>query len=229
MAAVRVQAATRVCTSLVNRADGSVTELVENAGPLAEAELAEFAALVRREIRDAEAVILSGSLPTGAPAACFRTLAEGVAAPLVIDARGPELLETLPLRPFLVKPNREELAGTLGRPLEGDAPLRDAMRELARRGARWVLVSQGREAAWLLGEERFYRIHPPAVETVNPIGSGDCLAAGIAAGLGRGLAPLDAVRLGIAAAAENAATLLPGHIHPAAVERRRAAVRIEGD
>jgi fructose-1-phosphate kinase PfkB-like protein len=65
------------------------------------------------------------------------------------------------------------------------------------------------------------------VETVNPIGSGDCLAAGIAYGTARGLPPLEAIRLGIAAAAENAASLLPGHIEPASVERRLARIAPE--
>jgi fructose-1-phosphate kinase PfkB-like protein len=47
---------------------------------------------------------------------------------------------------------------------------------------------------------------------VNAIGSGDCLAAGIAWGLQRGLDVPGAVRLGVAAAAENARQLLPARL-----------------
>jgi tagatose 6-phosphate kinase len=163
----------------------------------------------------------------GTPADYYRRLLEGLEVPAILDARGPELLEALALRPLLVKPNREELARTLDQPIRDDEGLREAMRELARRGARWILVSQGRGAAWLLGEGAFHRIEPPRVEALNPIGSGDCLAGGIAWAVASGAEPLDAVRWGIAAAAENATSLLPGDLDAAAVARRRAAVRVE--
>jgi tagatose 6-phosphate kinase len=224
---VQAEAPTRVCTSVLGRADGAVTELVENAAPLTSAELEEFRARFRAMATGADIVLLLGSLPAGASADYYRTLIEGLAVPALLDARGSELLETLVLRPFLVKPNREELARTLGRVIRDDDELREAMRELARRGARWVLVSQGRGVAWVLGEGTFYRVQPPRVEAVNPIGSGDCLAGGIAWAVASGAEPLEAIRWGIAAAAENATSLLPGDIDAAAVARRRAEVRIE--
>jgi tagatose 6-phosphate kinase len=224
---VRTQAATRVCTTVIGRTEGSVTELVEEAGALTPEELDAFRARFRTEAASAKAVVLTGSLPTGTPRDFFRTLIEGIAAPVVLDVRGPELLAVLPLKPFLVKPNREELARTVGHPIDGEPALRAAMHEIARQGAAWVVVSQGGDAVWVLGAGRFHRIRPPAVETVNPIGSGDCLAAGIAYGTARGLPPLEAIRLGIAAAADNVANLLPGHIDSASVQRRLALIALE--
>jgi 1-phosphofructokinase family hexose kinase len=226
-AIVRTQTATRVCTTVIGRTEGSVTELVEEAGALTPEELDAFRTRFRMEAARAKAVVLTGSLPTGTPPDFFRTLIEGIAAPVVLDVRGPELLVVLPLKPFLVKPNREELARTVGHSIVGEAALRAAMHEVARQGAAWVVVSQGGDAVWVLGDGRFYRIRPLAVETVNPIGSGDCLAAGIAYGTARGLPPLEAIRLGIAAAADNVASLLPGHIDPASVQRRRALITLE--
>jgi 1-phosphofructokinase family hexose kinase len=226
-AIVRTQAPTRVCTTVIGRAEGSVTELVEEAGALTPEELDAFRARFRTEAASAQAVVLTGSLPTGTPPDFFRTLIEGIAAPVVFDVRGPELLAVLPLKPFLVKPNREELARTVGHPIDGETALQAAMHEVARQGAAWVVVSQGGNAVWALGVGRFYRIRPPAVETVNPIGSGDCLAAGIAYGTAQGLPPLEAICLGIAAAADNVASLLPGHIDSASVQRRRALITLE--
>jgi fructose-1-phosphate kinase PfkB-like protein len=52
---------------------------------------------------------------------------------------------------------------------------------------------------------------------VNPIGCGDCLAAGIAVGVESGLEMVEAVSLGIAAARENARSLLPARIDREAV------------
>jgi 1-phosphofructokinase family hexose kinase len=222
-----VRAATRVCTTVIGRAEGSITELVEEAGSLGSADLDGFRALFRAEAGRAKAMVLTGSLPTGTPADYHRTLIEGIAVPTILDIRGPELLATLPLKPFLVKPNREELARTVGQPIGDETELVTAMQELVRRGAQWVLVSQGAEAVWVAGDGRLHRFRPPRVEVVNPIGSGDSLAGGIAFGIASGLAPLDAIRLGIAAAVENATSLLPGYIDPASVAHRLGDVRID--
>ena len=54
---------------------------------------------------------------------------------------------------------------------------------------------------------------------VNPIGCGDCLAAGIALALYRGAEPPEAVRFGMGAAADKLGRLLPG-----AVDADQAAV-----
>jgi fructose-1-phosphate kinase PfkB-like protein len=128
----------------------------------------------------------------------------GGSARLVLDIRGPELLECLPHRPLLVKPNREELAATIGRPLSTDAELVSAMREVNAAGAEWVLVTQGPDAAWLTSTSETWRVEPPGgVRNINPIGCGDCVAAGVAFGVFQQLWMADCVRLGMAAAAAN--------------------------
>jgi sugar/nucleoside kinase (ribokinase family) len=62
---------------------------------------------------------------------------------------------------------------------------------------------------------------------VNPIGCGDCLAAGIAWGLYQGREPLASIALGMAAAAENLPALLPARINPARVEPLASTIRAE--
>ena len=125
--------------------------------------------------------MLIGSLPGGAP---FRSIANWSACtpcPMVLDFRGEGLFSVLDLKPYVVKPNREELGQTFGRSLDDDADLLAAMRELNRLGAQWVVVTQG--AAGRLGQflGAVYRLVPPRIaEVVNPIGCGDALAAGIA-------------------------------------------------
>jgi fructose-1-phosphate kinase PfkB-like protein len=146
---------------------------------------------------------------------------------LILDIRGPELLATLPLRPFLVKPNREEIGRTVGRALTTDADLLSAMRELNRCGAEWVVVSAGGNAVFASTAERAMRLQPPRVDVVNPIGCGDCLAAGIACALQEGREAVDAIRFGMAAAAENATQLLPARLDRMRVEYRAAAIVAE--
>jgi tagatose 6-phosphate kinase len=203
---VPVAAPTRVCTTLL--ADSGATELVEPSGTMSEQELLELFRTFA-ELRQAAAVVASGSLAAGVPSSLYADLVHLASGPVVVDARGPELLAALEAGPMVVKPSRSELERTLECTLERERDLREAMAFLVARGARWVVVSDGREALWALGQGVAYRAEPPRVSVVNPIGSGDCLAAGIACGILRGLAMEDAVRLGMACAAANLATLLP--------------------
>jgi len=228
LVAVPTHGETRTCTTLLERGTGQTTELVENAAAIEPDELAAFVTAFRDAVTDASVVVLSGSLPAGTPVTFYRELLELSSCPVVLDARGPELLEALPLRPLLVKPNREELAKTLGRRLDNETAVFSAMHELHDRGAEWVLITDGSRPALVLGPEGRGRIQPlPVDRVVNPIGCGDCLAAGFAAGLARGLPPSDAMRLGVAAASENCRTLLAGRLEPQAVAQVAQQVVLE--
>ncbi len=206
----KTRAATRVCTTLLDRASGQITELVENGRSLDPSELNAFRAAYTEEAARAKVVVLTGSLPDGAPLSLYRELVAGAHCAMVLDFRGDGLLSVLDLKPYVVKPNREELGQTLGRSLDSDADLLAAMRHLNRLGAQWVVVTQGAKSVWLSSSERAYRLAPPRIAAVvNPIGCGDCLAAGIAWATRRGNSIVDAVRLGMGAAADNLGQLLP--------------------
>ena len=171
--------------------------------------------------------ILTGSLPAGAPPVFFRELLDDTACPAIIDVRGPELLAALERGVFLIKPNREELARTVGREITDDAELHAAMQELNARGAEWVVISDGPRPAWSSSREQIFRLTPPRVEPVNPIGSGDCLAAGLACALVEGSDTLAAIRLGMGAAAFNVGQLLPARLDRNTVDRYAANVVCE--
>ena len=148
---------------------------------------------------------------------------------MVLDFRGEGLLSVLDLKPYVVKPNREELGQTFGRSLDDDADLLAAMRQLNGLGAQWVVVTQGAEAVWVSSSEQAYRLAPPRVaEVVNPIGCGDCLAAGIAWATRRGDWIVDAVRFGIGAACDNFGKLLPCRLELGAVAAWAEQVAVAG-
>jgi tagatose 6-phosphate kinase len=210
---------TRTCTTILERSSGITTELVENAAPADSAQLDQFVAAYNEVAGQARIVVLSGSLPSGTPKTLYRDLIGGTRASIILDASGQELLAALPLRPFCVKPNREELGKTLGRELRTEDDLRNAIREVCELGAEWVIVSQGSKALWAGCRGKIRAFHPAMVPAVNPIGSGDCLAAGLAWAIRNGMEMVEAIRFGMAAAAENAAMMLPGRLD---LERVRA-------
>lgn len=225
---IETAVATRVCTTLLDRGPGQITELVENGRPLSERELAAYRSAYIEEAARADVAILIGSLPDGTPVLFYHDLVAATRCPMVLDFRGEGLLSVLDLKPYVVKPNREELGHTLGRALDDDASLVSAMQELNRRGAQWVVVTQGAQAVWVSSFEHAYRLVPPRIEyVVNPIGCGDCLAAGIACATRRGDSILNAVRFGIGAAADNLGKLLPARLDLGNAVRLSESVSIE--
>ena len=224
---IETKSPTRTCTTLLVPATGTTTELVENARPIADDELALFRKAYDEEARSAEIVVLTGSFPAGTPPTLYRDLLAATPGRVVLDAQGEPLLAALEGRPFVVKPNRQELAHTLGRPLATDDQLHAAMREICQRGATWIVVSQGKGRVWIASEREMLSATPPDVAVVNPIGCGDCLAAGIATALARGEEVLEAVLTGMAAAADNAGRLLAARLDANRVDELRRNLQLQ--
>ena len=143
-----------------------------------------------------DTLVLSGSLPAGMDVTAYARLAAPAAARgvrVVVDTSGEALLETLPCRPFLIKPNRDELpllipGVRIPAYLRGRM-LREAVAPYARRlcsmGARNVLVSLGGEGALLATENGMvFASEAPRGNAVNSVGAGDAMIAGFIAGAG---------------------------------------------
>ncbi len=215
---VETAAPTRVCTTLLDRGCGKITELVEDGRPLQPQELHAFAEMYSEEAARASVAVLIGSLPAGTAPTYYRDLLQRTPCPAVLDFRGEGLLAALELRPLVVKPNREELGHTLGRPLHSADDTLAAMRQLVARGAQWVVVSHGAEPVLVASEHGAWEALPlPVEQVVNPIGCGDVMAAALAWAVRAGWDMLAGVRLGIAAAAANLRQLFPGRLDPTGV------------
>ncbi|MCH5373885.1 MAG: PfkB family carbohydrate kinase, partial [Planctomycetes bacterium] len=214
--------------TILDRGAGTITELVENGRPLLSEELEAYRRTYTELASRADVVVLIGSLPVGTRESYYRELLEQTPCPVVLDFRGPGLLSVLDMEPDVVKPNREELARTLNRPLDDDRELLAAMGWLNEQGARWVVVTQGDGPVWLRSTGRIFRLQPPPIpDAVNPIASGDAMAATIAWALRGGRPVLDCVRLGLAAAAQNVRQLLPCRLDPATLEAEAGLIRVD--
>jgi tagatose 6-phosphate kinase len=226
---VEVTPPTRMCLTIIDDAN-QVTELVEEAAPVDGVAFSKLLETLDANLWRAKVLVLSGTVAPGADAtfyaACTRVArAAGVA--VVIDAREAQLANALAEGVAVAKPNRSELAATFGVTIQTDADLRDAMRRCADAGAKWVVTTMGKDGAAATDGRSFWRIHAPAIEAVNPIGSGDSVAAGLAAALVRRLDLPEACRLAIACGSANALTERAGEVHTEDVHRLSNAIRVE--
>ena len=221
-------APTRTCATLLPD-DGPVTELVEEAPPVSERDVAALEEIVTENLREAQALCLIGSFPPGVPDDFYGRLtaaAREAGVLVLVDAQKAPLRKVLAEGPFLVKPNLEEVAATLNLP-NGEPDVRAAVAALTDAGARWALVSTGASGS-LLGDDSgaLWSVKPPRVEAINPIGSGDSLAAGLSLSLQRGASVPDAAVYGTACAAANALTPTSGEIRPSDVDELLSRVRL---
>ena len=196
---VHVEQSTRVCTTILE-VDGTTTELVGNTGSISDTALDEFIEKFRIHSQVADVSVLTGSIPANAGNEYYANLIRHLPGRFILDIRGEGLIQTLPYCPFLVKPNREELEQTVGSKLNTSEEILDAMQTLNGWGAQWVVVSNGPENLLLTSREEAWSFTPPKVQVVNPIGCGDCLAAGIAVAVSEGKSIPEAVIIGISAA-----------------------------
>jgi 1-phosphofructokinase family hexose kinase len=227
---VRVPFRTRTCTTVIDQKNGTTTELVEESQIVENRYWQELLTLIEQQMKGCKVLVLSGSLPPKAPqtfyADCCK-IAQTANVPVIMDARGEPLAHAMQYRPVMVKPNRAELATTFALPVETDDQLRDSTRRLIEKGAQSALITMGAKGAVLSDGKQFWFIPAPKVKLSNPIGSGDSVAAGFAAGLVDGLPFLDCAIYGIACGSANAMTPVPGVVHKPDVERLRKEVRVQ--
>ena len=226
---VNVAAQTRQCVTVIDRAAGTATELVEESTPVAPRDWERLYDVVDALLPESTGLVLSGSLPPGAPQdfylSCLRRTG-GRAIPSVLDTRGEPLRLALRHNTFVAKLNREELAATVGRELASDGDVLAAARAAAPSGGAMV-ITLGASGAIAADARGAWRVRVPKVETRSAVGSGDAFAAGLVAGLVRREPLAEACALGAACGAANAMTDLAGHLSREDVEGIMPQVRVE--
>jgi tagatose 6-phosphate kinase len=144
-------------------------------------------------------IVVSGSLPPGITPEAFRTLLREFPSRPVVDTSGPTLVAALEARVALVKANQAELANVMGRDSAGV----EETIELFRHYQTPVLLTQGASGAALIDRESYWA-KPPEVSVRNPVCSGDSLLGAFLWELAQGATSAEALRMGVAAGAENA-------------------------
>lgn len=181
------------------------------------------------ELGEDDILIISGSIPSSMPEDTYEQIlarlvseeGSGTRIPVVVDATGDLLLNVLAYRPFLIKPNNDELAEMLGSPMDETDQIIEGARELRDRGARNVIISRGSKGAVMVTETDEVIVQDPILgKTVNSVGAGDSMVAGFIAGYIKENDYTYALKLGTAAGSATACS--PGLASREEIERRMA-------
>ena len=137
-------------------------------------------------ISDGDTIVIAGNIPNTMPDDVYERILErikGKDVRIVVDATKKLLLNALKYKPFLIKPNRQELSEMFGVEINTEDDIEKYAKELQKLGAKNVLISLGGDGAMLIDE--FGKRHKAGVlkeKVINTVGSGDSMVAGFVAG-----------------------------------------------
>ncbi len=102
-------------------------------------------------------------------------------AKIVVDSRSFSLEDLKALKPWLIKPNQEEISAYLGREISSLSETLAEAKALHEAGIANVMISMGGDGALLVCREGTFIAVPPQVAVKSTIGAGDSSIAGFAA------------------------------------------------
>lgn len=131
-------------------------------------------------------LVLAGSIPESMPKSTYMDIMQRLQynnIKIIVDAGGELLLNVLPYKPFLIKPNAAELSEIFGVEIKTKEDAITYGKKLMEKGARNVLISMAAEGAVLLAEDgNVYQAVAPKGVVKNSVGAGDSMLAGFLAG-----------------------------------------------
>ena len=161
---------------------------------------------------DGDTLVIAGSVPNTMPDNTYEMMLERVKDKnirIVVDATRQLLVNSLKYRPFLIKPNRQELSEIFDTEVKTEADIEHYAKELQKMGAKNVLISLGGEGAMLIDENgKKYKQGVLKHPVINTVGSGDSMVAGFIAGYEKTGDYAYALKLG--SVCGNATAFLPG-------------------
>ena len=137
-------------------------------------------------LQDGDTLVLAGSIPDTMPGDIYEKILAHLShkdIKTVVDATKDLLLNVLKYRPFLIKPNCQELGEMFGISLKTDEEIIFYAGKLREMGAVNVLISMAGDGAILVDDRgEVYRCGVCTGMVKNSVGAGDSMVAGFIAG-----------------------------------------------
>ena len=194
----------------ISRINVKITEpdketAINSKGPFIDKTYIELLYKKIEKIQNGDFLVLSGSVPKGIENNIYQNICERIEkkdVKIIVDSTGDLLLKTLKYKPFLIKPNQDELGEIFDVKISSQEEAIKYAKKLQLKGAKNVLVSLGNMGAVLLDENGYsYKMKAIKIENViNTVGAGDSMVAGFIAGYKKFNNHEKALQLGIAAA-----------------------------
>lgn len=142
-------------------------------------------------------ITITGRLPDGVDVSCaidFIKRLKDKGAKIVIDSRSFKKEDIFACRPWLIKPNEEEIKMYIDTPVDGIESAVAAAQRLKSQGIENVMISLGGVGAVLSTDSGTFYTAAPKIDVVSTIGAGDSSIAGLIAKFSQNGSYEDALR-----------------------------------
>lgn len=182
-----------------------------NKGPRITDSQKEELLVILNKLTKKDMLIISGSLPKGIEPTFLKEVVKLLSendVKFVLDTSYEIVMELLKYKPYLLKPNIDELQIWTNTNINTQDLMVKTCKELVSQGAQRVLLSLGGEGAIYVDAEEAYFTNAPKGKVVNTACSGDTLLGSFLAKLAQGIEIGEALPFSVAAGSSTA--FLPG-------------------
>ena len=170
--------------------------------------LEKMYAYLNKHLKEGDIVILAGSLGQEDKhlyAKIIDEICNPKKALVILDTVNEALTNALASKPFMIKPNDEELGDILGKEMKTEEDILKGGEELKKRGPRSVMVTMGRKGAYYFAEDgHVYHCSNAVGKQISAVGAGDSSIAGFIKGLAEGKSIEETLKFAMAAGGATA-------------------------
>ena len=203
---VKVESETRVNMKIIDTKNRCNTDINEQGAAVTADVLAEVEKKLAEQIKPGDTVVLAGSVPKGAPADIYGRLVRlcnAHEALAILDVDGALMAPGLAAKPYLIKPNIDELSRLCGKELKTAKDCVLPVKKLLADGIGRVVVSLGGDGALFADKDGIYHAKGLKVTVRSTVGAGDSMVAAICVALDRGYSIGELMSLAVATSAAN--------------------------
>lgn len=193
---IRVKGATRINVKLVEQS-GSVSDINFPGVCVDDADIEAFETTLDELCQDHQFFVLAGSLPQGiSPELCAKwvSLLQQRGKKVIFDSSRTALKAGISAKPWLIKPNDEELSELVGTQIRTQQDVTNITEQLSQTGIENIVVSMGANGVMWLNENQWLCSKPPKMDVVSTVGAGDTLVAGMCWGHMKEMSKTDLLR-----------------------------------
>jgi len=178
-----IEGEVRVNFKIVDKIKNTNTDINELGFCVDNAIADELLGTLLSKIKKNDVVVLAGSLPRGLSSKTYAhwiTECKKMGARVFLDADGECFAEGLEAKPYLIKPNIDELSSFSGRELNSVADIKEMALKIVDSGVAKVVVSLGSKGALFADRNGAFLAEGIKVDVKSTVGAGDSMVAALA-------------------------------------------------
>ncbi len=168
-------------TAIIDPVNNTQTTVNEGGPEITREELTKFIKEYIKILKYSKIIIAAGSVPKGVPKTIYRDMvkiAKDNNVLPIIDASGNYLEEVIKAKPYMIKPNMDELNELVGYNLKNEYEIVHELKYICKQGVELVAFPLEGKGTIFATNEKVLKLEIPDIKPLNICGYGDALIAG---------------------------------------------------